>query len=231
MFDFPDLSELGQKVSGFFDEYGMPIGMASQALGTMMRREAIARIQREQAQRMQEEQARQRALQAQSNARIQQATASAAPQANEAARLALAEKYMAFMQPQVAPPTEYAGTASAPKDVQDSAARTLATSIAKGKDYVKGLANLTSYGAQNQQTGLDIAAAGRDVGRNVAASRASSGILPYELERANIGQRGLMTGSDIADAVGNASFLYGASAKKKPAAPALGYGSVATRTI
>mgnify|MGYP000134236707 CR=1 FL=1 len=64
MFDFPDLSDLGQKVSGFFDEYGMPIGLASQAVGTMMRRAAIERIQNEQRRRMEEERARQQQLQA-----------------------------------------------------------------------------------------------------------------------------------------------------------------------
>ena len=231
MFDFPDLSDLGQKVSGFFDAYGMPIGLASQAVGTMLRREAIARIQAEQQRRMEEERARQQQLQAATNARVQAATARLAPANAEAERASLAAKYEAMMQPQIAAPVEYAGTASAPQDVRDSATRTLATSMQKGKDYVKGLANLSSYSGMNQNAGLELASAGRDIGRNVTASRASSGVLPYELERANLSGRGLMTGSDIADAVGSASFLYGASAKKKPAPRSYGSGPVATRTI
>jgi len=213
-----DLSSIADQVVGFLDEYGMPLGVGLQAAGTIARREAIKRIQREQQQRMEENRLRQKQIQDQITARTMQATQAFAPEGREASRLALAQQYEQYMQPQatVTDFGEYAASnASAPQEVRDAATRTLATSMAKNKDYIKNLASLTSYDGNKQRLGVTLGDAGRDVGNLSRQSAAYSNILPYQLEQANQNQAGLMTASDVLNQGGDAAFMYGVAAKPK----------------
>lgn len=213
-----DLGSIADAVSGFFNDYGMQAGVTAQALGTIARRRALERVRREQEARVAEEAARQQALQQQADAALRGTVQTFTPQAQEAERQSIAGRYRTMMTPAALADGEYstaAGTEGAPQDVRDRASRALAESVRKGQDYAKNLANLTSYGGLSQQQGIRLADTGRNLGEIARQSRASSSILPYELEGANRSARGAMTASDILNGLGDASFVYGASAPRK----------------
>lgn len=232
-FDF-NLGGIADSVGRFFEDYGAPIGIGAQAVGTMLRRNAIAKIEREQAAMREAERAKQRALQEQIAARTAQATQAAGHAQSEADRQALAAKYEAFMAP-VAGAKDFgeytASNDGAPQEIKDRAARTLATSIQKGKDYTRGLAELTSYGGNQQALARTMGDAARDVGSLQRASVASTAALPYRFEDANRNARGGLMASDIADQLGQASFLYGVSGKRRASPPKLSGGASGPRPV
>lgn len=213
-----DFGSIADAVKGFLDDYGMQIGMMAQAGGTMARRAAIRRIQRQQEAEMAAERERQAALQGKLDSRLAGTVQQFSPAAQEAERQALAARYRTTIQPGAETTGEYStdvGTEGAPQEVKDRAAKTLATSLQKGRDYTRALAEMASYGGQGQQQGIRLGDARRDMGEILRQSRASSKILPYELDRANLAGRGLMTGSDVLNGLGDAAFVYGASAPRR----------------
>jgi hypothetical protein len=136
-----DFGSIADAFKGFMDDYGMPIGMAAQGLGTYLKGQANKRIVEAQRQKMAEERARQAAYQAQIDARTAAMTSQLTPAATEAARQGIAAQYAQQVAPTNASPNVDSfipGTAGAPKEIQDSAAAALADANKRGSGECGG---------------------------------------------------------------------------------------------
>jgi hypothetical protein len=217
-----DFRSIADAFSNFLGNYGMPLGMGAQGIGTLLRSQANKRIARAQADKVQQERARQRAIQQDIDARTQAAIAQATPAAQEAERMSIASKYLAQMQPAtgVAAVDEFVpGNPGAPVEVRDRAEGVLADARKKAAQYTSSLSNLKSYGGLNQSRGFAMGDATRDVNALLDKSSGSAGLLPLELESAKRAGRSLATASDIANGIGGVSFLFGAMNQKPPQKP------------
>lgn len=216
------MDDITSGFSDFMDDYGMAIGMGSQAVGTMMRRRALERVRQEQERMRAVHAARQRAIQEQIAAEQAKLLPKLTAEATEAQRQGIAQQYEQYMAPKaaVADAGEYsAGVASAPTEVKERAERELAEARKKGAAYSKNLANLTSYGGLNAAQNATIGTSGTEIRRLQDASQGWSSLLPAQLEGAYARGQDYMTASDIANGIGSISFMYGATAPRRKPKP------------
>lgn len=211
--------DIASSFADFMSDYGMPVGMGAQALGTMMRKRGLDRVRDEQAARLNAERMRQREIQARLDAEQARLLPQFTKEASEAQRQSIAKEYEQYMQPTMAVTDagEYgAGVANAPAEVKARAERELADARKKNKQQVSATANLQSYGGLNSAQRGTINASAVEQSRLKDASRGWSGILPAQLAGAHSKGADLMAASDIANSLGSLSFMLGATTPRRP---------------
>ncbi len=221
-----DFSDIGSAFGGFMDDYGIPLGFAGQGAGTFMRSRANKKVREEQARRVQAHAERQRRIQADIDAENAAALPQFTPQAQEAARASIADQYAQYMAPtmQAGVGDYVTGTATAPAEVTERAARELEGARKKGADYSKSSANLASFGGLDQRNRLALNTTRGNVSALASESAGQRDLLPFQLEAAKSKGGGLNLGADLANGLGSIAMLYGLTAPRKPSPPPAGSG-------
>ncbi len=98
---------------------------------------------------------------------------------------------------------------SAPQVVQSDMARKIAEAVGRGRGIVRSQAKLQAYGDNQLNNGVSLNRAGQGIDMISNASRASSGIVPYELDAAGHAGDKYRTIADLFRMGGNVAGAYG----------------------
>lgn len=201
----------------------LPIGLL--VAGMLANDQANRAVEKERQRRIQAENLRQRQLGSEADARLRQELETQSRPAVEAEKQqAVAGREAKYEQ--ALPSAEvaaYQTTPTAPKEVKSEIARSMVAAIQRGRQQGKALAKLGGQGDANFAGAVDLTRGAQDLNRIGGQSRASSAILPYELQDANSKGEGWRTIGDVANLASMAYGLYGMTSAPKVASTG-GYG-------
>jgi len=183
--------------------------------GTVANMSAQSSIRKKQATAQAAEAARQHDIDQRRAAEINKATPQFTPQVQEQKQKSLADQLTQYMTPTTNTATEYLADGSTPQEVRDSMSRQLVGALQQGKDYAQNMAQVSSLGRLNLDNKIGLNRLGENVGLLNSESARSTGILPMELDDANLaGVPGYTAGAalngigSIADAVAKANIVH-----------------------
>lgn len=176
--------------------------MLASAGGTVAQMGAQSKIRKQQGAAQQAEAARQRDIDRRRDLEMQQALPEHTVEKQGEKQDSIANQLTQYMTPTVDTSTEYLADSGAPQEVKDAMSRQLVGALAKGKDYAKNMANVSSYSRLNLDNKLGMNRLGERVGMLNQESQRSSGILPMELDDANLAGVGLNTAATAMNGVG-----------------------------
>lgn len=171
------------------------------------------RVEAERQRKIRAENLRQQGLGAESDARLREeleAQSRGAVEAEKGQQVAAREaKYEQALPIASEQEASYQTTPTAPKEVKSEIARNMVAALRRGRQQAKAQARLGGQADANQQGGFSMMRSGQDLDRIGNRSRASSAILPYELQDAYGRGEGWRTVGDIANTAASIYGLYG----------------------
>lgn len=171
-------------------------------------------VEKERERRMQQEAMRQGQLGDQADARLREELANQTrPAVEDEKAQGVASREAKYEQ--ALPSAEvaaYQTTPTAPKEVKSEIARSMVAAIRRGRQQGKALAKLGGQGDANLAGAISMGRSGQELNSIGNTSRASSAILPHELNAANQKGEGWRTVGDLASIGSMAAGLYGMTA-------------------
>ena len=204
------------------EENWLPFTLANQGMSVIARMQAEKALARERNAILEAEQRRQAAYQQQANAQIAQAMQRLTPAAMQQGQQAGADLRVQANEERARPAEEaiasgeYSGVSpDAPKVVKENAAREIAKSLQKGRDYSRTQSALGGFGDAQLGAQIGLNRTGQSLNQLSSFSRGSSGIVPLELEGAQGAGYPYRVAHDIFGGLSDIGQIYGINAMKK----------------
>lgn len=124
---------------------------------------------------------------------------------DEAMQTAAADRFAGIQEGAGVDPTAgtyIEGAGSAPKVVQEAAAKSLSRALGAGKERARLMGNMGAFGDFSTAMGRNLGRSREDIGRLARMSQASGAVLPMELQAAQGAGRGWQMGGDLASGLG-----------------------------
>ncbi|SEO84943.1 hypothetical protein [Nitrosovibrio sp. Nv6] len=178
--------------------------------GTIASMSAQSSIRKKQAAARNAEAVRQRDIDRRRDIEMQKALPEHDVQSQEEKQQGIADELYKYMTPTVDTSTEYmADNMNAPQIIKDTMQRQLVGALQKGKNYARNLSQVSSLGRLNLDNKLGMNRLGERVGMLNNESARSSGILPMELDDANLAGLGAENAAGILNGVGGIADAIG----------------------
>ena len=184
--------------------------LASTVGGTIMRNNAAQKQQEARNAALAAERERQANFARQADQRVAQTESQFTQPAQEKQQDATAAKLSTDYQAGAVTPnaTVIGGQATAPREVQDAISARVGVAETRQKSLADALAKLSSYSAQAGKNNIALGRSAQDIDQITSNMRGSSGVLPLELQAANMKGQGDMQMADVLNGIGSISGLY-----------------------
>ncbi|SOD42595.1 hypothetical protein [Nitrosovibrio sp. Nv4] len=178
--------------------------------GTVAQMSAQSSIRNKQKTAQNAEAARQRDIDRRRDAEMQKVLPKHEVESQQEKQQGIADELYKYMTPTVDTSTEYmADNTNAPQIIKDTMQQQLVGALQKGKNYARNLSQVSSLGRLNLDNKLGMNRLGERVGMLNNESARSSGILPLELDDANLAGVGAKNAAGVLNGVGGIADAIG----------------------
>lgn len=216
------------------DPFTIALALGLMLGGSYFKKRGMEKISAEQGRVSARERERQGRLEDQKQAAITGALPQLSRPAQEQEQQSIAQRLADYYQPGAITAGDFVEhqNPGAPQEIVDRKAAAIADTNAKGSEYAKRLADVSSYGLLNFGNSQLLNRTGENVGQLVTAQQNSSGILPVELQAAERAGAKDFLYADILNGAGSIAGMYGGRfGGTTPKAPILDAGTPARTNV